>query len=40
LKYGLVNGVSAALFAAGFYTNRRWNIHTASHGVLIIARVC
>ncbi len=37
LKYGLFNGVSAALFAAGFYTDRRWKIHTTSHGVLIIA---
>ncbi|MCO6044685.1 hypothetical protein NG895_12275 [Aeoliella sp. ICT_H6.2] len=37
LKFGIFNGVSAALFAAGFYTDRRWKIHTTSHGVLIIA---
>ncbi len=37
LKFGVFSGVSAALFAAGFYTDRRWRIRTTSHGVLIIA---
>ena len=37
LKFGIFNGVSAALFGAGFYTLRRWQIHTTSQGLLIIA---
>ena len=37
LKFGLFNGVTAALFGAGLYTDRRWKIHTTSHGVLMIA---
>lgn len=37
LKFSIFNGVSAALFGAGFYTDRRWKIRTTSHGVLIIA---
>ncbi|WP_145290370.1 hypothetical protein [Pirellulimonas nuda] len=37
LKFGIFNGVSAALFAVGFYTDRRWKIRTTSHGVLTIA---
>lgn len=37
LKFGIFNGVSAALFGVGFYTDRRWKIHTTSHSVLIIA---
>ena len=32
-----IRRVSAALFAAGFYTDQRWRIRTTSHGVLIIA---
>lgn len=37
LKFVLFNGVTAALFAVGFYTDRRWKIHTTSHGLLVIA---
>lgn len=37
LKFCIFNGVSAALFGIGFYTDRKWNLHTTSHGVLIIA---
>jgi hypothetical protein len=37
LKFGLFNGVIAALFGVGIYTDRRWKIHTTSHGVLVIA---
>ena len=37
LKFCIFNGVSAALFGIGFYTNRKWNIHTTSHGLLIIS---
>jgi hypothetical protein len=37
LKFVIFNGVSAALFGAGFYTLRRWQIHTTSRGLLIIA---
>ena len=37
LKFGLFNGVTAALFGVGFYTDRRWKIHTTSHGILLIA---
>ena len=37
LKFVIFNGVSAALFGAGFYTLRRWQIHTTSRGLLIVA---
>jgi hypothetical protein len=37
LKFVLFNGVTAALFGVGIYTDRRWKIHTTSHGLLIIA---
>lgn len=37
LKFCVFNGVSAALFGAGFYTERHWKIHTTSRGLLIIA---
>ncbi len=37
LKFVLFNGVTAALFGVGLYTDRRWKIHTTSHGVLVIA---
>ena len=37
LKFGIFSGVAAAMFAAGFYTDRRWKIRTTSHGVLMIA---
>jgi len=37
LKFALFNGVTAALFGAGIYTDRRWKIHTTSHGILVIA---
>ncbi len=37
LKFFLFGGVTAGLFGAGFYTDRRWKIHTTSHGVLTIA---
>lgn len=37
LKFALFNGVTAALFGVGFYTDRRWKIHTTSHGILVIA---
>lgn len=37
LKFVLFNGVTAALFGVGVYTDRRWKIHTTSHGVLVIA---
>ena len=34
LKFVLFNGVTAALFGVGLYTDRRWKIHTTSHGLL------
>ncbi len=37
LKFLLFNGVTAALFGVGLYTDRRWKIRTTSHGVLVIA---
>ena len=37
LKFVLFNGVTAALFGVGIYTDRRWKIHTTSHGMLVIA---
>jgi hypothetical protein len=32
-----LGGVTAALFGVGLYTDRRWKIHTTSHGLLVIA---
>jgi len=37
LQFVLFNGVTAALFGVGVYTDRRWKIHTTSRGLLIIA---
>ncbi|RIK78627.1 MAG: hypothetical protein DCC68_15080, partial [Planctomycetota bacterium] len=37
LKFCVFNGVSAAIFAAGLYTDRRWKLHTTSRGLLIVA---
>ncbi len=37
VKYLLFNGVTAALFGVGLYTERRWKIHTTSHALLVIA---
>lgn len=37
LKFGLFNGVAAALFALGFYTEQKWKLPTTSRGVLAIA---
>jgi hypothetical protein len=37
LKFVLFNFVTAVLFLVGIYTDRRWKIHTTSHGVLVIA---
>lgn len=37
LKFVLFNGVTAALFVVGIYTDRQWKIRTTSHGVLAIA---
>jgi hypothetical protein len=37
MKFCLFNSVSAALFGAGFYTERHWKIYTTSRGILIIA---
>lgn len=37
LKFGVFNGVVAALFGIGLYTQRRWKLETTSHGVLIIS---
>lgn len=37
LKFSLFNGVSAALFAVGLYTHRRWKLDTTSRGLLIVA---
>lgn len=35
-KFSLFNGVTAAIFAMGFYTERRWKIRTTSLGLLLI----
>jgi len=35
-KFSLFNGVTAAIFAMGFYTQRRWKIRTTSLGLLLI----
>ena len=37
LQFVLFNGVTAALFGVGVYTDRRWKIHTTSRGLLVIA---
>ncbi len=37
LKFGLFNGVTAALFALGLYVERRWRLPTTTHGILLIA---
>lgn len=37
LKFGLFNGIAAALFGLGFYTHRKWKLPTTSRGVLVIA---
>ena len=37
LKFGLFNGVTAALFLIGLYVERRWRLPTTTHGVLLIA---
>ncbi|MGC4003065.1 MAG: hypothetical protein QM811_07990 [Pirellulales bacterium] len=36
LKFSLFNGVTAAVFSLGFYTERRWKIKTTSLGLLLI----
>ena len=35
LQFVLFNGVTAALFGVGIYTDRRWKIHTTSRGLLV-----
>ncbi|MGC3965820.1 MAG: hypothetical protein QM775_00145 [Pirellulales bacterium] len=37
LKFGLFNGVTAALFGIGLYVERRWRLPTTTHGLLLIA---
>jgi hypothetical protein len=37
LKFGLFNGVTAALFGLGLYVERRWRLPTTTHGILLIA---
>src|SRR5262249_52428347 len=37
LKFFVFNGVTAALFGAGFYTERRWKLPTTSRGLDVIA---
>lgn len=37
VKFFLFNGVTAALFGAGYYTEHRWRLPTTSHGLLLIA---
>ncbi|MCE9605892.1 MAG: hypothetical protein K8U03_13430 [Planctomycetia bacterium] len=37
LKFGLFNGVTAALFGIGLYVERRWRLPTTTHGILLIA---
>ncbi|MGE3244421.1 MAG: hypothetical protein AB7I57_25385, partial [Pirellulales bacterium] len=37
LKFGLLGGVTAALFGVGLYTDRKWKLATTSHGILVIA---
>lgn len=36
LKFGLLGGVTSALFGVGLYTDRKWKIPTTSHGILVI----
>jgi hypothetical protein len=35
LKFGVLNGVTASLFALGLYAARRWKLPTTSQGILI-----
>ena len=35
LKFGVLNGVTAALFGLGLYAARRWKLPTTSQGILI-----
>ena len=37
LKFGLFNGVTAALFSLGLYVERRWRLPTTTHGILLIS---
>ena len=37
VKFGLFNGVTAALFGVGLYVQRRWRLPTTTHGILLIA---
>ena len=37
LKFGLFNGVTAALFGIGLYIHRRWRLPTTTQGDLLIA---
>ncbi|MBX9787645.1 MAG: hypothetical protein K2Y37_01915 [Pirellulales bacterium] len=37
LRFGLFNGIVAALFGLGYYTSRKWKLPTTSRGVLVIA---
>ena len=37
LKFFVFGGVTAALFAVGFYTEQRWKLRTTSRGLLVIA---
>lgn len=37
LRFGLFNGIVAALFGLGYYTSRKWKLPTTSRGVLLIA---
>ena len=36
LKFFLFNGVTAALFGVGFYSEHRWRLRTTSRGLLTI----
>ena len=37
VQFLLFNGVTAALFGVGFYSEHRWRLHTTSQGLLTIA---
>ncbi|QEH34675.1 hypothetical protein OJF2_32160 [Aquisphaera giovannonii] len=37
LKFGLFNGVTAAIFAIGFHAERHWRLPTTARGLLVIA---
>ncbi len=37
IKFGVFNGVTAALFGLGIHASRRWKLPTTSQGLLIIA---